>query len=131
MKLDRRAVCFGMSEIGCTVRRYPLAPTAPQPAVVGPRAHTGSACYRTADPAFAVQTGGRSARPKRWRCWSVMTIAIIAVLLPLAAMAGSKPYAWPGGKTVIVRDYTSSTFNGIVQQEVAAWSAIMPGGTSL
>jgi len=60
-----------------------------------------------------------------------MVIAFLAVLLPFGAVAGSTPWVWPGRTQITVRDYTSATFDGIVQKEVAAWSVKMPGGTKL
>ena len=131
MKLDRTAVWFGMSDTGRTIRRGPLARLAPQSAVLRARAHTGSDHRPTTNQAIHAPTSQRNAQPKRRRHRSVMTIALVAVLLPLATVAGSKPYVWAGGQTITVRDFTSNTFDGIVQQEVAAWSAIMPGGTRL
>jgi hypothetical protein len=131
MNLDRTAVRFGMSETGCNGRRYPRARLAPLSAVFSPGAHIESKCCRTGNQTFDALPSERNAQPKRRRGWSAVAIAVFAVLLPLAAVARSEPYVWPGGKTVVVRDYTSNTFARIVDEEVDAWSAIMPGGTKL
>jgi hypothetical protein len=128
VNLDRMAVCVSMSEIGRSSRRYLPARL---PAEDGRMAITESERRHTAHQVFDAQTSQRNAQPKWQRRGPVFVIAVVAVLLPLAAVSGSGPWVWPGGKEITVRDYTSDTFNGIVQQEVAAWSAIMPGRTTL
>ena len=130
MNFDRTAVWFGMSETGRPSRRYPPAHLTAVSAVFGRTTFTGSECHDTANQATGARAGKRNAQSKRRRS-SVMAIAFLAVLLPLGAVAESTPFVWPGGTTITVRDYTSDTFDGIVQKEVAAWSEIMPGGTSL
>ena len=127
MNFDRTAVWFGMSETGRPSRRYPPAHLTAVSAVFGRTTFTGSECHDTANQATGARAGKRNAQPKRRRS-SVMAIAFLAVLLPLGAVAESTPFVWPGGTTITVRDYTSDTFDGIVQKEVAAWSEIMPGG---
>jgi hypothetical protein len=119
-----------MSATGRPSRRYPPAHLTAVSAVFGRTTCTGSECHSTANQAIGARADKRNARPKRRRS-SVMAIAFLAVLLPFGAVAESTPFVWPGGTTITVRDYTSDTFDGIVQKEVAAWSAIMPGGTSL
>jgi len=118
-----------MSETGRLSRRYPPRLTAVS-AVFGRTTCAGSECRGTANQAIGARVGKRNAQPKRRRS-SVMAIGFLAVLLPFGAVAGSTPFVWPGGTTITVRDYTSDTFDGIVQKEVAAWSEFMPGGTSL
>ena len=130
MNFDRTAVWFGMSETGRPSRRYLPARLTGVSDVLGRTTFTGSECHGTANQAIGARVGQRNAQPKRRRS-SVMAIAFLAVLLPFGAVAGSTPFVWPGGTTITVRDYTSDTFDGIVQKEVAAWSEIMPGGTSL
>jgi hypothetical protein len=129
--LDRTAVCFGMPETDRRSRRYLPACLAAVSAVFGRTALTRSECLHTAHLAFDALTRQRNAQLKGRRCGSAFVIAVVAVLLPLAAVAGSEAWVWPGGKTITVRDYTSNTFASIVVEEVAAWSAIMPGGTKL
>jgi hypothetical protein len=131
VNFDRTAVWFGMSDTGRLSRRCLPARLTAVSAVFGRTAFTGSECRSTSKEAFHPKTSEMSAQPGRRFRWSIFALAVFAVLLPLAAVAGSKPWVWPGGKSITIRDYTSDTFNGIVQKEVAAWSKIMPGGTKL
>lgn len=130
MNLDRSAVCFGTSETDRLRQLYQPARLTASSTVSGRTAFTGTECRSTANQAIGARSAERTAQPKRRRL-SVIAIVFLAVLLPFSAVAGSTPFVWPGGTTIMVRDYTSDTFNGIVQQEVAAWSKILPGGTSL
>jgi hypothetical protein len=131
MNFDRTAVCFGMSETARHRRRYLLARLAALSAVFGLKVFTGSSCGSTANHETDARLSKRNALSTHCRRWSVMGLAVFAVLLPVAVIAGSTPDVWPGGTTIIVRDYTSNRFASIVAEEVAAWSAIMPGGTKL
>ena len=130
MNFDRTAVWFGVSETGRLRRRCLPARLTAVSAVFGRTTFTGSESHSTAHQAISARAAERNAQLK-WRCSSVMAIACLAILVPFAAVAESTPFVWPGGTTITVRDYTSDTFSGIVQEEVAAWSAIMPGRTSL
>ncbi len=131
MNLDRAVVGFGKSATSQQSRHHPQARLAALSVVFRLRAFIGSKYRRAANQAFDAQPSQRSDQPKRRRGRSAVTIAVLAVLLPLAAVARSEPYVWPGGKTITVHDYTSNRFARIVAEEVAAWSAIMPGGTKL
>src|SRR5690242_2431006 len=42
-----------------------------------------------------------------------------------------KPAVWAGGTTITVHDFTGADWNAVVESEVKAWSAIMPGGSRL
>ena len=119
-----------MSETGRPSWRHLPARLSAVSAFFGQTAFSGSECHSTANQAIGARAGERSAQPK-WRRSSVMAIALLTVLLPFAGVAGSTPFVWRGGTTIMVRDHTSDTFNGIVEQEVDAWSRMMPGGTSL
>ena len=132
MDLDRSAVCFGTSETGRLSQRYLPARLAAVSAVFGMKAYTWSKCRSTANQAFHPITRERNAHPTRrqWRR-AAFVMAVVVVLLPFAAAAGAVPFVWPGGKTIVVRDYTSEAYAPIVKAEVAAWSRIMPGGTRL
>jgi hypothetical protein len=128
VNLDRTAVCSGMLETGRSSRRSLPARLR---AVFGRTGSSESERRHMAHQMFDGQTSQRNTQPKWRRRGQVLVIAVVAGLFPLASVAGSKPWVWPGGKEITVRDYTSDTFSGIVQQEVAAWSAIMPGQTTL
>jgi hypothetical protein len=132
VNIDGPAVCFGRSETDRTRLRYQFVRFAALPGPYGERARTGSECCSTAEQAYDAQTGKRNEHSKwRQRHGSALVIAVVVLLLPLAAAAGSVPFVWPGKKTIVVIDYTSNTYAPIVKAEVAAWSRIMPGGTTL
>jgi hypothetical protein len=132
VNIDRSAVCFGMPETDRIDLRYLPARLAALTIIFSLRAFAGSECRSAADQARDAQTRERNAHSKwRQRRRAALAMAVAVVLLPLAAAAGSVPFVWPGGKTIFVRDYTSEAYAPIVKAEVAAWSRIMPGDTSL